>query len=84
MPGDIAQDLRERADKVRSSWSCIPLREGTQAIDWRDRAMRDIELIEAAAQVIEELRAALREAHRVALDASEERDRDSYRAGDRT
>jgi uncharacterized membrane protein YccC len=84
MPSDIAQDLRSRADEVRSSWWCIPLREGTQAIDWRDRAMRDIELIEAAAQVIEELRAALREAHRVALDASEERDRDSYRAGDRT
>ena len=79
MPSDIAQDLRERADAVRSSWSCIPLREGTQAIDWRDRAMRDIELIEAAAQVIEELRAALREAHRMALDASEEATTISYK-----
>jgi hypothetical protein len=81
---DIAEDLRFRAEAVRASWSAIPLRAGTPAVDWRDQAMRDIELIEAAAQVIEELRAALREAHRVALDSSEERDRDSYRAGDRT
>jgi hypothetical protein len=79
MPTDIAQDLRARADAVRLSWSCIPLREGTQAIDWRDRAMRDIELIEAAAELIEELRAALREAHRMALDASEEATTISYK-----
>jgi len=79
MPTDIAQDLRARADAVRLSWSCIPLREGTQAIDWRDRAMRDIELIEAAAQVIESLRAALRQAHRDALDSSEEPSTISYK-----
>jgi hypothetical protein len=76
---DIAEDLRNRAVEVRASWSAIPLRAGTQAIDWRDRAMRDIELIEAAAELIEELRAALREAHRMALDASEEATTISYK-----
>ena len=79
MPTDIAEDLRNRAVEVRASWSAIPLRAGTPAVDWREQAMRDIELIEAAAQVIEELRAALREAHRMALDASEERVSNSYR-----
>jgi hypothetical protein len=84
MPTDIAEDLRNRAVEVRASWSAIPLRAGTPAVDWLEQAMRDIELIEAAAETIESLRAALRQAHRDALDSSEERDRDSYRAGDRT
>lgn len=76
---DIAQDLRTLTAALRASWSAIPLRAGTPVVDWRDQAMRDIELIEAAAQVIEELRAALREAHRDALDLSEERVRNSYK-----
>jgi hypothetical protein len=76
---DISEDLRNRAVEVRASWSAIPLRAGTPAVDWRDRAMRDIELIEAAAETIESLRAALRQAHRDALDASEERGTISYK-----
>jgi hypothetical protein len=79
MPGDIAQDLRNRAVEVRASWSAIPLRAGTPAVDWRDQAMRDIELIEAAAETIESLRAALRQAHRDALDSSEEHTTISYK-----
>jgi hypothetical protein len=79
MPTDITEDLRNRAVEVRASWSAIPLRAGTPAVDWRDQAMRDIELIEAAAEVIESLRAALRQAHRDALDSSEERSTISYR-----
>jgi hypothetical protein len=78
MPTDIAEDLRNRAVEVRASWSAIPLRAGTPAVDWRDQAMRDIELIEAAAETIESLRAALRQAHRDALDSSEERSTISY------
>jgi hypothetical protein len=61
---DIAEDLRFRAEAVRASWSAIPLRAGTPAVDWREQAMRDIELIEAAAETIESLRAALYEARR--------------------
>ena len=76
---DIAEDLRFRAEAVRASWSAIPLRAGTPAVDWREQAMRDIELIEAAAETIESLRAALRQAHRDALDSSEERVSNSYR-----
>jgi hypothetical protein len=76
---DIAEDLRFRAEAVRASWSAIPLRAGTPAVDWREQAMRDIELIEAAAQVIDDLRNALRQAHRDALDSSEERVMNSYR-----
>jgi hypothetical protein len=79
MPTDIAEDLRFRAEAVRASWSAIPLRAGTPAVDWREQAMRDIELIEAAAQVIDSLRAALRQAHRDALDSSEEHVSNSYR-----
>jgi len=79
---DIAEDLRFRAEAVRASWSAIPLRAGTPAVDWLDQAMRDIELIEAAAQVIEDLRAALRQAHRDAIDSSEERVSNSYRMED--
>ena len=48
-------------------------------MDWREQAMRDIELIEAAAETIESLRVALRQAHRDALDSSEERVSNSYR-----
>ena len=76
---DIAEDLRFRAEAVRASWSAIPLRAGTPAVDWREQAMRDIELIEAAAETIESLRAALRQAHRDALDSSEERTTISYK-----
>ncbi len=76
---DIAEDLRFRAEAVRASWSTIPLRAGTPAVDWREQAMRDIELIEAAAETIESLRAALRQAHRDALDSSEERISNSYK-----
>ena len=76
---DIAEDLRFRAEAVRASWSTIPLRAGTPAVDWREQAMRDIELIEAAAETIESLRAALRQAHRDALDSSEERSTISYK-----
>ena len=76
---DIAEDLRFRAEAVRASWSAIPLRAGTPAVDWRDQAMRDIELIEAAAQVIDDLRLALRQANRDALDLSQERISNSYK-----
>ena len=76
---DIAEDLRNRAVEVRASWSAIPLRAGTPAVDWREQAMRDIELIEAAAETIESLRAALRQAHRDSLDSSEERSTISYK-----